>query len=192
MPGGTNWGRKPYPAITEIICDGDKKVWRARVITVLYSIVMYIGQPKKKITQGVIDASKCADLAVLFHDLSELIKSDGTDPAQADFWLPPEYVRTHELVHVVHLQEIVNRRYATLVAEIEAITAPCTLSEEDVKKAMADAIEEAQKRYKKGIEDDVIIEKQHIPPKPFIDASIAATQLWLAAVLRKRSELHCP
>ena len=175
------------------MCDGKAKVWRAFVKDCSFQLQVYIGKAKHRIfVEKIQEETDCAKLLLMLNDLKTLAADAGDNPAHADLRQPFDYIKKHERLHQKLLRESARSRYTNLVAAIEAITASCSLSQDDAERAMGPAIQDAKDEFKKGIDADREDNKNHKPRQRFIDTSNDITKAWIVAVEQRRKALNCP
>jgi len=88
-----------------------------------------------------------------------------------------------------HLRASANKRYATLKAEIEAITSPC--SKEGVEQDMAARIAAATAKFEAGWRADTRASFDHEPPADFTNAMGAFIGPWFKALAAERKKKGC-
>lgn len=190
MIAGTDW--KLYPTFDTVIqCDADARVWRYRATNAKFQIHFFIGQTVKPITEEAIANASCILLNSMLADLDALADTPAPVEDQATGWVPAEILMMHEMVHARLFSESAFRRYNMYVTAIEAITAPCSQTQDEATAAMSSALQTAQSNFVAGIKSDRDLQYLHEPAGTFIAAHIAATQQWIKLVLNKADELNC-
>ena len=144
-------------------CDGNKKVWTCRITKAECRQSQLIGIPMKELTDDAIVDADCSTLEQMGIDLDHDTKEITTAP-----WAPEGYIEAHEAVHARHNSESAQRRYAELLAEIEAISLPCAdfKTSNEAFAAMKTTIDAAKARYFANLDVDYKNSGAHLPIDP--------------------------
>ena len=145
--GITEWKPENLEVGTEVICDADVGVWKARVDSFSVKIVTVIGVAENILTDDAIIDADCELLAQMEADITDIISSPGRpDPERSDYWIPDGFVEKHEQVHIKHIRKAFEDNYAQLVTDIEGLTLPCgDYTQTEADSELQDGIEEAIK-----------------------------------------------